>query len=109
LVIERPATPEDQRPYPGRSFADPSVDYVDAMLNFVAASAAPPRSAAAAEPDAVAEPGAVAAAESGAVAAPPALKVQKRALRQAAAESDTPGKAGGLMNWTASKAVVLLS
>jgi len=24
-------------------------------------------------------------------------------------ESDTPGKAGGLMNWTASKAVVLLS
>lgn len=72
LVIEQPAGADEQRQSPGRIFADPGVDYIDAMLGFVAASAEQPQPSAAPEP----------------VAAPvqPALKVQKRALRQAEIE-----------------------
>jgi transposase InsO family protein len=70
LVIEQPAAPDEQHQYPGRIFADTSLDYTTAMLGFVAASAPPPP----------AKP------ETDETAAPPALKVQKRALKQAEAE-----------------------
>lgn len=39
LVIERPADPAQPRHYPGRIFADASLDYTEAMLGFAAASA----------------------------------------------------------------------
>lgn len=72
LVIEQPAAPDEQPQYPGRIFADTSLDYATAMLGFVAASAAPP----------VAPSETVETAET---APPPALKVQKRALKHAEA------------------------
>ena len=71
LVIEPPAAPDAPPQYPGRIFADSSLDYTDAMLGFVAASAEQPPAA----PPATAE-----------TAPPPALKVQKRALKLAEAE-----------------------
>jgi transposase InsO family protein len=71
LVIEQPAAPDEHHQYPGRIFADTSLDYIAAMLGFVAASAEQPL---AAKP------------ETDATAAPLALKVQKRALKQAEAE-----------------------
>jgi len=71
LVIEPPAAAEEQRQYPGRIFADTSLDYPTAMLGFGAASAEQPP---AAKP------------ETDEAAAPPALKVQKRTLRHAEAE-----------------------
>jgi len=70
-VIEPPAAPAAPPQYPGRIFADSSLDYTDAMLGFVAASAEQPPAA----PPATAE-----------TAPPPALKVQKRALKLAEAE-----------------------
>ena len=71
LVIEQPAAPDEQHQYPGGIFADTSLDYTTAMLGFVAASAAQPS---ATKP------------ETDETAPPPALKVQKRALKQAEAE-----------------------
>lgn len=73
LVIEQPAAPDEQPQYPGRIFADTSLDYATAMLGFVAASAAPP-------PVAPSE-----TVETAETAPPPALKVQKRALKHAEA------------------------
>jgi len=71
LVIEPPAAPDEQPQYPGRIFADTSLDYTAAMLGFVAASA---------EQQPAAKP------ETDETAPPPALKVHKRALKHAEAE-----------------------
>jgi transposase InsO family protein len=71
LVIEQPAAPDEQQRYPGRIFADTSLDYPAAMLGFVAASA---------EQQPAAQP------ETDETTAVPALKVQKRAIAQAEAE-----------------------
>jgi len=72
LVIERPAAPDEPHLYPGRIFADTSLDYTEAMLGFVAASAE--QSPLATEP------------ETGEASVQTALKVQKRALKHAEAE-----------------------
>ena len=72
-MIEQPAAPDEQPQYPGRIFADTSLDYTTAMLGFVAASAEQP-------PVAPSE-----TVETAETAPPPALKVQKRALKHAEA------------------------
>jgi transposase InsO family protein len=72
LVVEQPATTDEQRQYPGRIFEDESLDYGEAMLAFVGASlelrASSPQPLTAEE------------------AAQASLKAHKRVLRQEEAE-----------------------
>lgn len=64
LVIEQPAELKSERTWPGRVFEDDSLDYIEAMLQFVAASQAQPEQSASKND------------EKG------SLKAKKRALRQ---------------------------
>lgn len=68
LVIEQPTEPESERTWPGRVFEDESLDYSEAMLQFVAASQVQPEQSASTETAENDEKG--------------SLKAKKRALRQ---------------------------